>query len=124
MNDQEILKGLQERIEKRYMNSSKVYIHDTDHDHNHLHSKDEPFEFEYICEIPFGNQIVSQNFNFSILQSLPEVPVSQDKLLEDRILNLLANHKLKELSEDNFASQMVNKKYQESMPLKKRRIKI
>lgn len=127
IKDQEILKGLQERIEKQYMNSSQIYIHDTDHDHDHLHTKDEPFEFEYICEIPFGNQVAPQHSNHSILQSLPEVPVSQDKLLEDRIHHLLANDKLKQLSEDKIVDQLVHIKDQEFMsnrPLKKRPIKL
>ena len=46
INEQEILKGLQGKIDKRYLNDSKVYIHDTDHNHDHLNSNDdEEFEF-------------------------------------------------------------------------------
>ena len=92
INDQEIFKGLQEKIEKRYLNDSKVFIHDSDHNHDHLNSNSEEFEFEYICEIPFGNQVVSQNSSISILQSLPEVPVDQDRLLEDRIHTMLSEN--------------------------------
>ena len=121
IHEQEILKGLQGKIDKRYLNDSKVYIHETDHNHDHLNSNDDEFEFEYICEIPFVNQIVKEKSNFSILQSLPEVPISQDKLLEDRIHNLLSKYKSKDLSDDN---EMVRKNLMLSIPLKKRRIKL
>ena len=102
INEQEILKGLQGKIDKRYLNASKVYIHDTNHNHDHLNSNDEEFEFEYICQIPFGNQ----NSNCSILQSLPEVPIAQDKLLEDRIHSLLSKYESKELSKDNNVNEL------------------
>ena len=119
INEQEILKGLQEKIEKRYLNDSKIFIHNSDHNHDHLRSNDEDFEFEYICQIPFGNQVDSQKSNFSILQRLPEVPVAQEKLLEDRIYGLLSKFKSKELSDD----EMVCKDSMLSRPLKKRQIK-
>ena len=46
ITEQEILEGLQGKIDKRYLNDSKVYIHDTDHNHDHLNSNDdEEFEF-------------------------------------------------------------------------------
>ena len=120
INEQEILKGLQGKIDKRYLNASKVYIHDTDHNHDHLHSNAEEFEFEYICQIPFGNQVVTEKSNFSVLQSLPDVPISQDKLIEDRIHNLLSTYKSKVLSEDNHVNEMVCKNLMLSRPLKKR----
>lgn len=63
------------------------------HNHDYLHSNDEPIELKYISQIPFGNQVVSQKSNFSILQNLPEVPATQDKLLEDRIHEILSMHK-------------------------------
>ena len=121
INEQEILKGLQGKIDKRYLNASKVYIHDTDHNHDHLNSNDEEFEFEYICQIPFGNQVVSQNSNFSFLKSLPEVPIAQDKLLEERIHRLLSKYKHKELSK---GTKLVSNDSMLSRPLKKRRIKL
>ena len=124
INEQEILKGLQGKIDKRYLNDSKVYIHDTDHNHDHLHSNAEEFEFEYICQIPFGNQVFSQNSNFSFLQSLPEVPIAQDKLLEDRIQSLLSKYKSKKISEDHNVNEFVGKESMLSIPLKKRRIKL
>ena len=120
INEQDILKGLQGKIDKRYLNDSKVYIHDTDHNHDHLHSNAEEFEFEYICQIPFGNQ----NSNCSILQSLPEVPIAQDKLLEDRIQSLLSKYKSKKISEDHNVNEFVGKESMLSIPLKKRRIKL
>ena len=120
INEQDILKGLQGKIDKRYLNDSKVYIHDTDHNHDHLHSNAEEFEFEYICQIPFGNQ----NSNCSILQSLPEVPIAQDKLLEDRIHSLLSKYKCKKISEDHNVNEFVGKESMLSIPLKKRRIKL
>ena len=92
IKEQEILDGLEEEIENRYLNDSKIFIHDCDHNHDHLNSNSEEFEFEYICEIPFGNQVVSQNSSISILQSLPEVPVDQDRLLEDRIHTMLSEN--------------------------------
>ena len=92
IKEQEILKGLEEEIENRYLNDSKIFIHDSDHNHDHLNSNSEEFEFEYICEIPFGNQVVSQNSSISILQSLPEVPVDQDRLLEDCIHTMLSEN--------------------------------
>ena len=119
--EQEILKGLQEKIDKRYLNDSKVLIHNSDHNHDHLRSNDEPFEFEYICQIPFENQVVSQKSNFSILQNLPEVPAAQDKLLEDRIQNLLSKYKEKE---NENANELVRKDSMLSKPLKKRQIKL
>ena len=122
INEQDILVGLQEKIDKRYLNDTKVYIHDSDHNHDHLNSNDEEFEFEYICEIPFVNQIVKEKSNFSILQSLPDVPISQDKLIEDRIHNLLSKYKSKDTSEDNHVNEMVYKNLMLSRPLKKRRI--
>ena len=124
INEQDILKGLQGKIDKRYLNDSKVYIHNTDHNHDHLNSNDEEFEFEYICEIPFGNQVVSQNSNFSFLQSLPEIPITQDKLLEDRIQSLLSKYKSKKISEDHNVNEFVGKESMLSIPLKKRRIKL
>ena len=120
--EQEILKGLQGKIDKRYLNDSKVYIHDTDHNHDLLNSNDDAFEFEYICEIPFVNQVVTEKSNCSILQSLPEVPIAQDKILEDRIHNLLSKYKSKDTSEDNHVNEMVCKNLMLSRPLKKRRI--
>ena len=60
INEQDILVGLQEKINKRYLNDSKVYPHNTDHNHDHLKSNEEEFEFEYICQIPFRNQNFSQ----------------------------------------------------------------
>ena len=119
INEQEILKGLQGKIDKRYLNASKVYIHDTNHNHDHLNSNAEEFEFEYICQIPFGNQ--DQNSNYSILQNLPEVPVAQDKLLEDRIHSLLSKYESKESSKDNNVNELDSML---SRPLKKRRIKL
>ena len=124
INELEILKGLQGKIDKRYLNASIVYIHNTDHNHDHLNSNDEEFEFEYICQIPFGNQIVTEKSNCSILQSLPEVPISQDKLLEDQIHNLLSKYKSKDLSEDHNINELVGKDSMLSIPLKKRRIKL
>ena len=124
INEQEILKGLQEKIDKRYLTDSKVYIHDSDHNHDHLHSNDEPFEFEYICQIPFGNQVVSQKLNFSILQGLPEVPAAQDKILEDRIHKMLSKYKSKQLSKDHNVKELVSKDSMLSRPLKKRQIKL
>ena len=122
INEQDILVGLQEKINKRYLNDSKVYIHDSDHNHDHLNSNDEEFEFEYICQIPFGNQIFTEKSNCSILQSLPEVPIAQDKLLEDRIHKLLSKYKRKELSK--YSNEFVGKDSMLSIPLKKRRIKL
>ena len=124
IDEKDILVGLQEKIDKRYLIASKVYIHDSDHNHDHLNSNDEEFEFEYICEIPFGNQVVSQNSNFSFLQSLPEVPVTQDKLLEDRIHSLLSKYKRKELSNKTDVNEMVGDNLMLSRPLKKRRIQL
>ena len=124
INEQEILKGLQGKIDKRYLNDSKVYIHDTDHNHDHLQSKDEEFEFEYICQIPFGNQIIMEKSNCSILQSLPEVPIAQDKLLEQRIHRLLSKYKHLELSKDNNVNELISNDSMLSRPLKKRRIKL
>ena len=124
INEQEILKGLQEKIEKRYLINSKTFIHDSDHNHDHLRSNDEEFEFEYICQIPFGNQIVTEKSNCSILQSLPEVPIAQDKLLEDRIHSLLSNYKHKELLKDHNVNELVGKDSMLAIPLKKRRIKL
>ena len=124
INEQDILVGLQEKIDKRYLNDSKVYIHDSDHNHDHLNSNDEEFEFEYICQIPFGNQIVTEKSNCSILQSLPEVPITQDKLLEDRIQSLLSKYKSKELSKENNVNELVGNDSMLSIPLKKRRIKL
>ena len=123
INEQEILKGLQEKIEKRYLNDSKIFIHNSDHNHDHLRSNDEDFEFEYICQIPFGNQVDSQKSNFSILQRLPEVPVAQEKLLEDRIYRLLSKYNSKELSIGKTVKEIVCKDSMLSRPLKKRRIK-
>ena len=124
INEKDVLAGLQEKIDKRYLNASKVYIHDSDHNHDHLNSNNEEFEFEYICEIPFGNQVVSQNSNFSFLQSLPEIPITQDKLLEDRIHSLLSKYKCKKISEDHNVNEFVGKESMLSIPLKKRRIKL
>ena len=124
IGQQEILKGLQEEIDKRYLNNSKVFIHDSDHNHGHFNSDDEEFQFEYICQIPFGNQIVTGKSNCSILQSLPEVPTAQDKLLEDRIHSLLSKYKSKDLSDENNVNEMVGKNLMLSIPLKKRRIQL
>ena len=124
IGQQEILKGLQEEIDKRYLNDSKVFIHDSDHNHGHFSSDDEEFQFEYICQIPFGNQIVKEKLNCSILQSLPEVPTAQDKLLEDRIHSLLSKYKSKDLSDENNVNEMVCKNLMLSIPLKKRRIQL
>ena len=124
INEKDVLAGLQEKIDKRYLNASKVYIHDSDHNHDHLTSNEEEFEFEYICQIPFGNQDVSQNSNFSFLQSLPEVPVTQDKLLEDRIHSLLSKYRNKESSDHRNVNELVCKESMLSIPLKKRRIKL
>ena len=121
INEEGILKGLQGKIDKRYLNDSKVYIHDTDHNHDHLNSNEEEFEFEYICEIPFGNQGVLQNSKISILRSLPEVPVSQDKLLEDCIHSLLSRYKQKDFCWGNNINELDSML---SRPLKKRRIKL
>ena len=122
INEKDVLAGLQEKIDKRYLNASKVYIHDSDHNHDHLNSNEEEFEFEYICQIPFGNQIFTEKSNCSILQSLPEVPIAQDKLLEDRIHKLLSKYKRKELSK--YSNEFVGKDSMLSIPLKKRRIKL
>ena len=54
-NQQEVLKGLQDKIQKRYWDSSKTYVHDTDH--NHLIDKEKPIEFTYICQIPFPPKV-------------------------------------------------------------------
>ena len=70
------------------------------------------------------NQIVKEKSNFSILQSLPEVPAAQDKLLEDRIHSLLSKYKSQKLSDDHNVNELVGKDSMLSIPLKKRRIKL
>ena len=104
------------------MNSSQTLVHDTEHNHDHLVDKDKPFEFTYLGQIPFGNQNIQSN---SFLTSLPEVPVTQDKILNDKVETMLANYKRKELSEANCQTEYSYEKDSDSMlrPLKKRRIK-
>ena len=124
-NEQEILKGLQEKIQTKYMNSTKTFVHDTEHNHDHLVDKDKPFEFTYLGQIPFSNQTIQSNSQESILNSLPEVPIAQDKLLNDQVETMLANYKRKELSEQNCQTEYSYEKDSDSMlrPLKKRRLK-
>ena len=106
------------------MNSSKTFVHDTDHNHDHLIDKDKPFEFEYLGQIPFGNQAIQSNSQESFLKSLPEFPDAQDRILNDQVETMLANYKRKELSEPNCQTEYSYEKDSDSMlrPLKKRRI--
>ena len=107
------------------MNSSQTLVHDTEHNHDHLVDKDKPIEFTYLGPIPFGNQALQSNSKESFLKSLPEVPSTQDKLLNDQVETMLANYKRKELSEPNCQIEFSYEKDSDSMlkPLKKRRIK-
>ena len=107
------------------MNSSQTLVHDTEHNHDHLVDKDKPIEFTYLGPIPFGNQALQSNSKESFLKSLPEVPVGQDKLLNDQVETMLANYKRKELSEPNCQIEFSYEKDSDSMlrPLEKRRIK-
>ena len=107
------------------MNSTTTFVHDTDHNHDHLVDKDKPFEFTYLGQIPFGNQTIQSNSKDSFLKSLPEIPVAQDKILNDKVKTMLAHYKRKELSESNCQIEFSYEKDSDSMlrPLKKRRIK-
>ena len=107
------------------MNSSQTLVHDTEHNHDHLVDKDKPIEFTYLGPIPFGNQTIQSNSKDSFLKSLPEIPVAQDKILNDKVETMLANYKRKELSESNCQTVYSYEKDPDSMlrPLKKRRIK-
>ena len=111
------------------MNSSQTYyVHDIDHNDNHiLEKEEEPFEFQYICEIPFPKKVPQQNSTQALLKNLPEVPYSQEKALQDQIQVMVANYQCKELSESepNFEKEYYYEKNSYSMarPLKKRKIK-
>ena len=111
--DQSILAGLQRIINERYLNSSKIFVHDSDHNHDHIKENEDTFEFEYICEIPFPNQVNHQN---STLIHVPEIPEFHDKLLDERIQNMLTAYRCNLYSYEKDSYSM-------SRPLKKRRIK-
>ena len=124
-NQQEVLKGLQDKIQKRYWDSSKTYVHDTDHNHDHLIDKEKPIEFTYICQIPFPPKVPQKTSTHTILKNLPEIPKSQEKALENQVKAMVANYRNKELSETNHPTEYSYEKDSESLsrPLKKRRFK-
>ena len=111
--EEAILAGLQNIINERYLNSSKIFVHDSDHNHDHMKENEDTFEFEYICEIPFPNQVNQQN---TTLIHVPEIPEYHDKLLNERIQNMLTAYRCNLYSYEKDSYSM-------SRPLKKRRIK-
>ena len=116
--DQNILAGLQKIINQRYLNPSKIFVHDdSNHNHDFIHKNEDSFEFEYICEIPFPNLINQQNPNLTCPEYLHEhIPTSQDKTLDERVQNMLANYRCNLYSYEKDPYSM-------SRPLKKRRMK-
>ena len=124
-NQQEVLKGLQDKIQKRYGDSSQTYVHDTDHNHDHLIDKEKPIEFTYICQIPFPPKVLQKTSAHAILKNLPEVPISQEKALDNQVEAMVANYRSKELSDPNHQTQYSYERDSDSLsrPLKKRKIK-
>ena len=122
-NQQDIFQGLLENIQEQHQNFQKIQVHDTDHnhDHDHLLEKEKPIEIRYICQIPFPKKVPQQTSINAILKSLPEVPISQEETLNNKIHAMVANYRCKELSELNYSYEKDSDSL--SRPLKKRKIK-
>ena len=121
-NQQDIIfQGLLDKIKEQHVNFLKIQVHDTDHDHDHLLEKEKPIEIRYICQIPFPKKVPQQTSINAILKSLPEVPISQEETLNNKIHAMVANYRCKELSELNYSYEKDSDSL--SRPLKKRKIK-
>ena len=121
--DQAILAGLQKRINECYLNSSNMNDNESDHKYDFVHKNEDSFEFEYICQIPFPNPFNQQNPNFTFPEHLPDIPTSQNKLLDERVQNMLDDYEV-DLSSKQTEYSYKKDSYSLSRPLKKRLINI